>query len=155
MPSVMKRGAILALMVVSMIGCGSIEDRYLDVNERAYKAIGVEYRELVDKSTATDEVRAGLMAAIDGAQAQLDATAAKVAADEALTAEEKAAEAERLGALRRGLDDWRALLPHLDPDQAQRRRDSVLAWRGALDEGLQHRKSGAPPGPEAPPPGGS
>lgn len=153
MPSVMKRGAILALMVVSMIGCGSIESRYLDVNERAYKAIGVEFLEIVGKSTATDQARGDMMGAIEGAQAHLDASAAAIEADPALEPEAKAAEVAKLKALRDGLDAWRPMLPHLDPEQAQRRADSVLAWRAALDEAKQHREGGPEPG-ETPPPGG-
>lgn len=147
MPSVMKRGAVLALMVVSLIGggCGTIEERFLAVEERAYKSIGAEYGELVGKATATDERRSELMVAIDGAQAEVDKAAAKVAADETMTAEAKATEVERLAAMRRGLDGWRELLPHLDPEQAQRRADSLLAWRAGLDEAQQHKKGSDEP----------
>lgn len=163
MPSVLKRCAVMALMVVSMVGCGSIAASYLDVNERAYKAIGTEYLELVGKSTATDAERAALGGVSDAAAVVSESLAAAEAKLATLppgspAAVEVAAEVDRGRKAAAALALVRRHLPHLDADQAQRRADSVLSWRSALLEARHHEDGGGGDreglAPATPPAGG-
>ena len=158
MPRIM--GALAIVLALGTVGCGSIQADYLDVNERAYRAIGAEYGELVAKSTATDETRGSLMQAIENAQALIDDEVKALPPD---PTPEANARRDRLTKLRDALDAWRPLLPHLEPDQAESRADSIRAWHAALLEARLHEDGGggdraALPGPSgaqpAPDPGG-
>lgn len=140
--------AVLAL-TCGMLGCGSIQDDYIEVNEDAYRLIGDEHLSMVEALAAPKgagpartealSVAAGLCR--DRGAAEQDPTARDVWMKRAETLD--------------GLAP--AAASTLTPDQAANRRDTILAWWSALEEGRQHRGGGKTPAdlPALPPPRGS
>lgn len=136
------------VLTCGLVGCGSIEDDYISVNEDAYRLIGDEHLALVDMVTAPKGVTAARVEALgkcsDECRARAQATTDPV---------ERDAWTVRADAL---LQLAEVVGKALTPDQAQSRHDTILAWWSALEEGRKHRGKGATSDlPPLPPPRGS